>query len=135
MRLFDTSFLVDLVNDDKGAAELAERIDQEKSFKAISVVTVYEYFLGVHLLYSSSKQLQEKLDSADRDVSRFEVLSLTNEIARECSKLQASLQRKGRMLGVNDLFIASTALSLKLALVTRDLDDFKRVPDLKIETY
>ena len=135
MRLFDTTFLVDLVNDDKGAAELADRIDQEKSFKAISVVTVYEYFLGVHSLYSSSARLPEKLDSANRDLSRFEVLPLTNQIAQEGAQLQAGLQRKGRMLGLNDLYIASTALILRLTLVTRNLRDFNRVPGLKTETY
>ena len=135
MRLFDTTFLVDLVNEDKGAVELAERIDEEKSFKGISVITVYEYLLGVHRLYGSSKQLQEKLESANRDLSPFEVLPLTDEIARECSQLQANLQRKGRMLGVNDLYIAATALSFRLGLVTRNLDDFKKVPNLNIENY
>ncbi len=135
MRLFDTTFLVDLVNDDKGAAELASKIDEKNSFKAISVVTVYEYLLGVHRLYSSSKQLPEKLDSADRDLSCFDVLPLTSEIARESSQLQASLQLKGRVLRINNLNIASTALSLRLALVTRNVEDFKKVPNLRIEAY
>lgn len=135
MRLFDTTFIVDLVNNDKGAAELAMRVDEGKSFKAISAVTVYEYFLGVHYLYSNSTQLREKLEGANKDLGPFEVLPLTNEIARECSQLQASLQHKGRMLGVNDLYIAATALSFKLSLVTRNIDDFKRVPNLNIENY
>lgn len=135
MRLFDTTFIIDLVNNDKGAAQLAIRIDEEGSFKAVSAVTVYEYLLGVHYLYSSSKQLQEKLKSANKHLAPFEVLPLTNEIARECSQLQASLQHKGRMLGVNDLYIAATALSFKLSLVTRDIDDFKKVPNLNIENY
>ena len=135
MRLFDTTFIVDLVSDDKGAAELAMRIDEEKSFKAISAVTVYEYLLGVHYLYSDSKQFREKLDTANKHLAPFEVLPLTNEIARECSQLQASLKHKGRLLGVNDLYIAATALSLKLSLVTRNIDDFKKVPNLNIENY
>ena len=135
MRLFDTTFLIDLVNEDKGAVGLAEKVDLDNSFKAISAVTVYEYLLGVHIVYYNTKLLREKLESANKDLSPFEVLPLTNEIARECSKLQANLQRRGRMLGLNDLYIASTALSLKLSLVTRNTDDFKRVPDLNIERY
>ena len=136
MRLFDTTFLIDLVNEDRGAVGLAEKVDLENSFRAVSVVTVYEYLLGVHsVYYNNAKLLREKLESANRDLSPFEILPLTNEIARESSKLQASLQRRGRMLGLNDLYIASTASNLKLSLVTRNTDDFKKVPDLNIESY
>ncbi len=135
MRLFDATFLLDLVNDDEGAAELADRVDREVSFKAISVVTVYEYLLGVRSLCFSSKQLAEKLASANRDLSPFQVLPLIPEVARESSELQASLQRNGRMLGTNDLYISSTALWLKLTVVTRNVEDFKRVPYLRIETH
>ncbi len=60
---------------------------------------------------------------------------LTAEIARESSQLQASLQHMGKILGINDLYLASTALSLNLALVTRNAKDFDRVPGLKVETY
>ncbi len=135
MRLFDTTFLVDLVNEDKGAIALAEKVDQEESFKAISSVTVYEYLLGVYSIYSSPKLLSEKLDSANRDLSRFETLPLTAQIGQQGAEIQASLQKKGRMIGMNDLYIASTALTFKLAVVTRNLQDFNRVPNLQTETY
>ncbi len=69
------------------------------------------------------------------DLSPFQVLPLIPEVARESSELQASLQRNGRMLGINDLYIASTALRLKLTVVTRNVEDFKRVPYLRIETH
>ncbi len=135
MRLFDTTFLVDMVNNDHGAAELARKIEQEQSLAAISVITVYEYLRGVHYVYFSSKQLDEKLESADKDLAAFQIIPLTVEIARESSQLQAGMQRKGKILGINDLYVASTALSLRLTLVTRHVEDFKRVPGLRIETY
>ncbi len=51
MRLFDTTFLVDLVNTDAGAAELAGTLDDENSVAMISVVTAHEYLFGVHFTY------------------------------------------------------------------------------------
>ena len=53
----------------------------------------------------------------------------------ESSKVQAQMQRRGQTPGINDLYIAATALTLKLALVTRNIEDFKRIPSLKVETY
>ncbi len=135
MRLFDTTFLVDLVNSDPGSGKLAKKIEEEKSFKAISVVTVYEYLRGVYYAYSATKQLSEKLENAERDLGAFQVIPFTHEIARQSAQLQAGLERKGEMMGINDLYIASTALLLKLALVTRNSEDFRRVPGLKIESY
>ncbi len=135
MRLFDTTFLVDLVNKDPGSGKLAEKVEEERTFKAISVITVYEYLRGIHYVYSATKQLFEKLESAEKELDAFQVIPFTDEIARQSAQLQASLERKGEMMGINDLYIASTALSLKLALVTRNLEHFRRVPGLKIEPY
>jgi predicted nucleic acid-binding protein len=45
------------------------------------------------------------------------------------------MQTRGLTPGINDLYIASTALTLKLALVTRNDQDFKRFPGLRVETY
>jgi tRNA(fMet)-specific endonuclease VapC len=135
MRIFDTTFLVDLVNEDPGSGKLAVKVEEEKSFKAISVVTVYEYLRGIHYAYSTTRQFSEKLESAEKELSAFQVVPFTHEVARQSAQLQAGLERKGEMLGINDLYIASTALWLKLTLVTRDADDFRRVPGLKIETY
>ena len=65
----------------------------------------------------------------------YQTIPLTVEIVEESSKVQAQMQRRGETLGINDLYIASTALTLKLALVTRNAQDFRRIPGLKIETY
>jgi tRNA(fMet)-specific endonuclease VapC len=65
----------------------------------------------------------------------FQTIPLTMEIVEESSKVQAQMQRRGLTPGLSDLYIASTALTLKLALVTRNDQDFKRVPGLRVETY
>ena len=135
MRLFDTTFLIDLVNNHPGAVRKARQADKEDSLAAVSVITVHEYLLGVYLAYYESKQLPEKLDSAKRDLTPFQPVPLTSEIAEESSKLQAQTERRGKPKGINDLYIAATALRLKLALVTRNVRDFEGIPELELETY
>ncbi len=110
-------------------------MDEEQSFAAISVITVHEYLLGVHLRYKDSKEIDDQLEKARRDMTPFETIPLTVEIVEESSRVQAQMQWRGQTLGINDLYIASTALALKLALVTRNDQDFKRIPSLRVETY
>jgi len=126
---------VDLVKGDLGAAKLGKIVDTEESFGAISVITVHEYLLGVHLAYAGSRDIEDQLEKARRAMTAFQIIPLTTEIVEESSKVQAQLQTRGLTPGINDLYIASTALTLKLGLVTRNDQDFKRIPGLKVETY
>lgn len=135
MRLFDTTFLIDLVNKDAGAGALANKVDEEQGFAGISVITVHEYLLGVHHRYFSSRELPDRLEAAKKDLAPFEIIPMTGEIAQESSQLQAQMERRGQSLGINDLYIAATAIYLKLSLVTRNTRDFSRIPGLKTETY
>ena len=89
----------------------------------------------MHLSYYESKKLAERLDSAKRDLSSFHEIPFTSEIAEEASRLEAHAERRGKPIGTNDLYIASTALRLDLTLVTRNTRVFQKIPGLKLEDY
>lgn len=135
MRLFDTTYIVDLTNEDAGAAALAKTVDEERGSAAISVISIHEYLFGVCYRYNKDERLKAKLASAKKDLSRFVTLPLTEEIAQLSAELHAELEHKGVTIGMNDVYIAATALHYKLRLVSRDLRHFKRIPALKAETY
>jgi predicted nucleic acid-binding protein len=46
--------------------------------------------------------------------------------------LRGGLARKGQLIDQPDLFIAATAIQHKLKLVTRNIQDNKRIPSLKL---
>ena len=136
MRLFDTDFLIDLVNGDKGAVKKAAQVDEEGTLSAVSVVTVHEYLRGIFYLYSKNKKLlREKLRRAEAELARFETLPYTYEIARAAAEVDAKLVRKGTSLSFADVVIAATALHHGLSVVTRNVDHLGRVPKLEVETY
>jgi tRNA(fMet)-specific endonuclease VapC len=136
LRLFDTAFLVDLVNADPGASRLAKKADEEAEPSFVSVITLHEYLFGVYFKYQGDKGLlKDKLASAERDLSRFEPVPLTPEITRLSAGIHAELARSGRTIGINDVYIAATAIRFDLTLVTRDKVHFRRVPRLNLETY
>ena len=136
MKLFDTTFLIDLVNGDKGATEKAREVDAEAVFKAISSVTVHEYLRGVYYIYLNNKNLLKlKLRKAEVELARFEVLPYTYEVAKTAAEIDAKLTKEGQTISFADTMLAATALHYKLTLVTRNAEHFKRIPNLEVETY
>ena len=135
MRLFDTTYIIDLVNSDEGAGELARKVDEEGSGGAVSAVSVHEYLFGVRHRYRSEAELKEKLASALDELGRFETVAFTKEVAEASSKIGAELARAGRVVGINDVYIGATALVHKLPLVTRNRANFARMRGVETETY
>ena len=69
---------------------------------------------------------------------------LTNEIpgrdfdsaaASIHGQVRATLEKKGKPIGPNDMLIAAHALSLGLILVSDNVSEFKRVRGLKLENW
>mgnify|MGYP000524700550 CR=1 FL=1 len=136
MYLLDTSYLIDLIRGKPEAIKLAKRIEDEKAYVAISVVTVHEYLLGVFLSYwREEKKLKEMLKRAEAELSRFDILPYTVEIARKTAEILAHLFRKGESLGLSNVIVAATAITYRLKLVTRNARHFSRIPGLEIVTY
>lgn len=46
-----------------------------------------------------------------------------------------SLLENGRLIGANDLWITATALAYGMPVVTKNVEHYRRVPDLNVEEY
>ncbi len=71
----------------------------------------------------------------------FDLLSLANivdmneNIAREGGKIYSELISKGKQIELNDCLIAASSLSLNInEIITRDIEHFDRIADLKAIT-
>ena len=133
--LADTSYLIDLINGERGAIELAEELDATGEEVGLSVVAVEEYVRGIYYLYLNSDTLKEKLKAAKRDVSAFEILPITYEVALKAAEIDAMLTIKGEMLSLADGLMAATAIANNLILITRNVKHFKRIPNIRVRRY
>ena len=97
----------------------------------ISVVTKAELLFGVEMS-ARRKQDEEALNAFLRYA---EVLDFPDEASPHYAKIRADLQRRGAMIGANDLFIAAHASSLGLILVTNNTREFGRVRNLALENW
>jgi len=55
--------------------------------------------------------------------------------AAHYGEIRAALQKKGAMIGPNDLWIAAHARAAALVLVSNNEREFRRVPGLKVENW
>ncbi len=117
----------------RGASEklrrrlLATPMDEQ----SISVVTLAELLFGVRLS-SKPKQNRETLSAFVRHVSVF---GWTEDAAEDYADIRVHLQKKGKMIGANDLMIAAHARSVGAVIVTNNEREFRRVPGLKVENW
>ena len=70
-----------------------------------------------------------------RFLAPFERLALDEESAQAYAKTRAVLEKGGRKIGPNDLIIASIALAHGATLITRNVHEFARVPNLQVEDW
>lgn len=97
----------------------------------ISSITFAELEYGV----AKSQHSTKNKIALTKFLSAIEILPYTGESAADFGKIRAYLEKKGQIIGAYDLMIASHALAENLILVTNNVKEFKRVPNLKIENW
>lgn len=65
----------------------------------------------------------------------FYVLPPTPEVSWQFGRAFRHLRDNGNLIGANDLWIAATGLAYEMPVVTRNVEHFKRVPGLEVESY
>jgi tRNA(fMet)-specific endonuclease VapC len=63
------------------------------------------------------------------------VLDFPVEAARDYGTIRADLKIRGQIIGSNDMLIAAHARYLGLILVTNNIREYSRIPDLKLENW
>ncbi|MEN8214901.1 MAG: type II toxin-antitoxin system VapC family toxin [Pseudomonadota bacterium] len=118
--VFDSNMLIYYLNASFSQSVRQQVDDAIETGAFISVITRIEV-LGWH------KHNDESLSSAEELLSNLSEQPLNEEIVKWCIQL-----RQTTSLKVPDAIIAATAKYLELPLMTRNIKDFQKVPDLKL---
>lgn len=118
--------------DEKNPEEVLLRFKQEMdNGLCISAVTLAELEFGME--YSSNPARNEQ--ALIRFLVPLTVLPFDAAAATEYGKIRAYLQKKGTLIGALDMLIAAHARAEGLILVTNNVREFERVPELQIENW
>lgn len=97
----------------------------------LSVITFGE------LVYGAEKSAQRgaALELLQELAQVLPVQGLPETAAESYGTIRAELERKGQMIGNNDLWIAAHAKAAGLTLVTNNEREFRRVRGLKVQNW
>lgn len=128
--LLDSTFIHDLVRaDDAAVARLQALVDDEAPV-SISPITVYEVGIG---LRGDAAGLRERFRGV---VDDLETAPLGVQQAERALAIQRRLLDCGDRIGAVDVLLAGTAATLSdPRVLTRNVDEFKRVDAIDVETY
>jgi len=127
--LLDTNIVSAALRDTRGAC--AARIGaMDAAALCTSIVVAAELRFGV--AKKGSAELARRVEQA---LSTLRVLPLDGDADRHYGRLRADLERRGQPIGANDMLIAAHALAIDAVLVTDNVSEFSRVPDLRYENW
>lgn len=127
--MLDTNVVSGVVR--RPGSDLARRVaGLEAGSFAISVIVAAELRYGADR--RGSARLTRQLDAV---LSAIDVLPLAEPADRHYGAIRSDLERTGRSIGHNDLLIAAHARALGATLVTNNVGEFRRVPDLAVEDW
>ena len=127
--LLDTNILSDLVRHPTGKIfSKIQEVGEEKI--CTSIIVACELKFGAEK--KNSQRLKERVELV---LELLCVLPIISNMAQDYATIRTHLERKGTPIGGNDLLIATHALNLGLTVVTDNVREFTRVPNLKVENW
>ena len=130
MYMLDTNICIYVLQN--RSKHLRHKFKVEKDL-CISSVTYAELCFGIE--NSAPPQRNNRWEQLDLFTRLLHIEALDWNAGRHYGQLRARLKEQGRPIGNNDLFIASHARSMGATLVTNNVREFGRVPDLKVENW
>ena len=119
----------------KGEPRVVERLQQaSKMDVSVPQPALAEIAYGIERLPKSKRKeaLQERFDLVRSELARA---SWSDDVSKCFGSIKATLERTGRRIEDFDAAIAAHAVAGDATLVTANLDDMARVPDLTVEDW
>ena len=129
MFVLDTNTVIDYF---RGRGRVAERLlSVPPSEIGLPAIAAYEAWVGV----LGSKNAAQRQAQFEEFLATIEVLPFDAAMSRRAAEIRLALERRGESIGPLDTLIAATALETGATLVTRNVSEFGRVPELSVANW
>ena len=128
--MLDTNICIYIIKN-KPKKVIVELKRHKPSEVCVSAITYAELTHGVE----KSMAVEKNRLALALLFSNIEVLDFDTKAAIHYGKIRAYLEKQGTPIGPLDMMIASHAMSLGYTVVTNNIKEFERVPDLKLENW
>ncbi len=128
--LLDTNICIYIIK--RKPQQVIERFNTlQPSDIGISSITVAELEYGA----SKSQKPEQNKAALQQFLIPLEILVFDQQAAQVYGTIRADLERQGQVIGSLDMLIAAQAKSEDIVLVTNNVREFSRIPDLKLENW
>jgi tRNA(fMet)-specific endonuclease VapC len=124
--LVDSDYVADYLGARPHAIQLLSSF--AKDDLAISLITYGEIYEGIHF----GRDPHKTADVFQRFLRSVVILLPTQPIMRQFARIRGELRRTGKIIGDFDILIAATAIQHNLTLVTRNVRDYQRIPQITL---
>ena len=129
MFVLDTNTLIHAL---KGRRRVRDRIiGVTPEQLGIPAIVVYELEYGTLRAHNPAKRRRDLAQI----LAVVQVLPLDNDAAEWSARIRYDLERKGETIGPLDLLIAGIAMARRGTLVTHNVEEFGRIPNLVLEDW
>ena len=125
----DSDYLIDYLRRQAYTKPLIEKIQSRQAEALISVVTVFELYVGALLSNNPSKRFED----VETLLSWFKIVDINKEIMLIAAKINVDLRKKRLMMGIQDVLIAASSISANTPLITNNTMHFQKIEGLKLE--
>ncbi len=127
--LLDTNICIYIINQ-RPPAVFEHFVGLRMGEIGISSITGAELNFGV----AKSDSVRNR-DALAKFLAPLETIPFGESAMRAYGPMRAALERKGTPIGALDLLIAAHAFSLQCTLVSNNLREFSRIPDLSLANW
>ena len=130
--ILDTCILIDA---EKGRFDLDQWLASEspRATAGIAAITLSEMLHGAERADTTARAQTRRAWIA-RVTNTTPILDFDEDCARIHAIIWATLEKRGVPIGAHDMLVAATALCHGMTVATFNVDEFKRVPNLKVIT-
>jgi len=136
MICLDTSFLIDLF---KERIKISDKLKEHlKDNLVITPFSIFELYHGMYRLKRKEPafNLIRRRENLKTLYNKFTILDFNLDAAVKSAEILNSLEAKGQVIDLVDIMITSIALVQNChTIITRNVDHFQRISDLKIISY
>ena len=128
--MLDTNICIGLIR--RKPPNLIKRLTHcEPGEVGVSSITIAELVYGAN----KSSQIEQNLSALEQFLFPIEIVDFDQRASAAYGVVRAYLEREGKVIGSMDMLIGAHALSLGAILITNNVDEFKRIPKLKVEDW
>jgi len=112
--------------------QIKEKLQEIEQYHTVALSSI----VVAELLYGADKKKNPKLQKiVSSFIDNFILYDYDKNAASYYATIRSNLEKQGRIIGANDLLIASHALGLGAILVTNNTKEFERIEGLVLENW